>query len=173
MLCGCAISIAAAVLLLLFIYLFPNCLRILFPIPLAALQLFLRDPIKPLTKWVIDIWTLLSPFYDASEGPPCLKNSVLLSYVTLHFITTKLDLIYSLEACTSSLGLENGQIRDKQISASSELEKQHAAKQGRVSLSSFPQDRYDIRWRLVPFYGSSLLARAGFKLAKVRSQKKY
>ena len=26
-----------------------------FPIPLAALQLFLRDPIKPLTKWVIDI----------------------------------------------------------------------------------------------------------------------
>ena len=32
-----------------------HCLRILFPIPLAALQLFLRDPIKPLTKWVIDI----------------------------------------------------------------------------------------------------------------------
>ena len=66
-------------------------------------------------------------------------------YVTLHFITTKFDLIYSLEACTSSLGLENGQIRDKQISASSELEKQQAAKQGRVSLSSFPQDRCDIR----------------------------
>ncbi|RMX61254.1 hypothetical protein pdam_00007371 [Pocillopora damicornis] len=34
-------------------------------------------------------------------------------------------------ACMSSLGLENGQIRDKQISASSELDKQHAAKQGR------------------------------------------
>ena len=51
----------------------------------------------------------------------------------------------------SSLGLENGQIRDKQISASSELDKQHAAKQGRVSLISSPQDRYDIGLTLVPF----------------------
>ena len=51
----------------------------------------------------------------------------------------------------SSLGLENGQIRDKQISASSELDKQHAAKQGRVSLISSSQDRYDIGLRLVPF----------------------
>ena len=80
-----------------------------------------------------------------------MRTVLLFFYVTLHFITTKFDLIYSLEACTSSLGLENGQIRDKQISASSELEKKQAAKQGRVSLSSFPQDRCDIRLRLVPF----------------------
>ena len=72
------------------------------------------------------------------------KNYVLLSYVTLHCITTEFDVVYSLKACISSLGLENGQIRDKQISASSELDKQHAAKQGRVSLISSPQDRYDI-----------------------------
>ena len=80
-----------------------------------------------------------------------MKNYVLLSYVNLHCITTEFDLIYFLKACMSSLGLENGQIRDKQISASSELDKQHAAKQGRVSLISSPQDRYDIGLRLVPF----------------------
>ncbi|CAH3117524.1 unnamed protein product, partial [Pocillopora meandrina] len=47
---------------------------------------------------------------------------------------------YSLATCMSSLGLENRQIRDKQISASSELDKHHTAKQGRVSLISSPQD---------------------------------
>ncbi|PFX14340.1 Neuropilin-1 [Stylophora pistillata] len=46
----------------------------------------------------------------------------------------------SCTACMSPLGLGNGQIRDRQISASSELDKHHVAKQGRVSLISSPQE---------------------------------
>ena len=51
--------------------------------------------------------------------------------------------IPSLLACPLSLGLGDGRIRDKQLSASSELDNIHAAKQGRASsLISPSNNRY-------------------------------
>ena len=50
--------------------------------------------------------------------------------------------IFYLLACPLPLGLGDGRIRDEQLSASSELDDIHAAKQGRVSLTSFSNTRY-------------------------------
>ena len=47
---------------------------------------------------------------------------------------TLLMSISSLLDCASSLGLGDGRIKDEQLSASSELDDIHGAKQGRVSL---------------------------------------
>ena len=50
--------------------------------------------------------------------------------------------IFYLLACSLSLGLADGQITDEQLSASSELDDIHAAKQGRVALISPSNNRY-------------------------------
>ena len=50
--------------------------------------------------------------------------------------------IPSLLACPLSLGLGDGRITDEQLSASSELDDIHAAKQGRASLIGSNYDRY-------------------------------
>ena len=50
--------------------------------------------------------------------------------------------IFYLLACSLSLGLSDGRIRDEQLSASSKLDDFHAAKQGRVSLISPSKNRY-------------------------------
>ena len=57
----------------------------------------------------------------------------LIGYVNAHFLFL---------ACPLSLGLGDGRIRDEQLSASSELDDNHAAKQGRVVLVSSSHDRY-------------------------------
>jgi len=51
-------------------------------------------------------------------------------------------LIPSLLACPLSLELGDGRIKDEQLSASSELDDIHAAKQGRASLISPSHYRY-------------------------------
>ena len=50
--------------------------------------------------------------------------------------------IFHLLACPLPLGLSDGRIRDEQLSASSELDDIHVAKQGRVSLTSLRNNRY-------------------------------
>ena len=50
--------------------------------------------------------------------------------------------ILSILACPLSLGLGDGRIKDEQLSASSELDDIHAAKQGKVSLISPGKNRY-------------------------------
>ena len=50
--------------------------------------------------------------------------------------------LFYLLACPLPLGLSDGRIRDEQLSASSELDDTHAAKQGRVSLISPSKNRY-------------------------------
>jgi len=50
--------------------------------------------------------------------------------------------ILSILACPLALGLGDGRIKDEQLSASSELDDIHAAKQGRASLISSSHDRY-------------------------------
>ena len=50
--------------------------------------------------------------------------------------------IFYLIDCSLSLGLADGQITDEQLSASSEMDDIHAAKQGRVSLISPSNNRY-------------------------------
>ena len=52
-----------------------------------------------------------------------------------------MPIVYLL-ACPLSLGLGDGRIRDEQLSASSELDDIHAAKQGRVSLIIPSNNRY-------------------------------
>ena len=47
-------------------------------------------------------------------------------------------LVLSLSACPLSLGLEDGRIKDEQMSASSELDKKHTAKKGRISYRTDP-----------------------------------
>ena len=58
---------------------------------------------------------------------------------------------FYLLACTLTLGLSDGRIRDEQISASSELDDIHAAKQGRVSLISPSNNRYRVEDREAKF----------------------
>ena len=50
--------------------------------------------------------------------------------------------IFYLLACPFSLGVGDGRIKDEQLSASSQLNDIHAAKQGRVSLISPSKSRY-------------------------------
>ena len=50
--------------------------------------------------------------------------------------------IFYFLACPLPLGLSDGRIRDEQLSASSELDDIHAAKQGRVSLIIPSKNRY-------------------------------
>ena len=50
--------------------------------------------------------------------------------------------VFYLLACSLSLGLGDGRITDEQLSASSELDDIHAAKQGRVSLINPSNNRY-------------------------------
>ena len=49
-------------------------------------------------------------------------------------LSAELMRIFYLLACPFSLGLGSGRIRDEQLSASSELDDTHAAKQGRASI---------------------------------------
>ena len=48
------------------------------------------------------------------------------------------DFIQHLAECNSALGMENGAITDKQISASSHWDANHAAKQGRLHFQAVP-----------------------------------
>ena len=57
-------------------------------------------------------------------------------------LSAELMPIFYLLACPFSLGLGFGRIKDEQLSASSELDDTHAAKQGRVSLISPSKNRY-------------------------------
>jgi len=50
--------------------------------------------------------------------------------------------IPSLLACPLALGLGDGRIKDEQLSASSELDNNHTAKQGRASSISSSDSRY-------------------------------
>ena len=59
--------------------------------------------------------------------------------------------IFYLLACPLSLGLGDGRIRDEQLSASSELDNIHVAKQGRVSLTSLSNNRYRAEERKARF----------------------
>ena len=43
-----------------------------------------------------------------------------------------------LSACPLSLGLEDGRVKDEQMSASSELDKKHTAKKGRITYKTKP-----------------------------------
>ena len=55
------------------------------------------------------------------------------------------DIFFYLSACPLPLGLSDGRIRDEQLSASSELDDTHAAKQGRLSLISPSKSRLILR----------------------------
>ena len=79
-------------------------------------------------KWNMARWTCLIAFgrtlYQYHRG-------------TL-FKAIKHVIIPSLSACPLSLGLEDGRIKDEQMSASSELDKKHAAKKGRITYKTKP-----------------------------------
>ena len=56
--------------------------------------------------------------------------------------SAELNPFFYLLACPLPLGLSDGRIKDEQLSASSELDDIHAAKQGRVSLIIPSKSRY-------------------------------
>ena len=58
--------------------------------------------------------------------------------------------IFYLLACWLSLGLDDGRIKDEQLSASSELDDIHAAKKGRAALFSTSSTRYRAADREAP-----------------------
>ena len=69
--------------------------------------------------------------------------------------------IFYLLACSLRLGLSDGRIRDEQISASSELDAIHAAKQGRVSLIGPINSRYRAADRELGLIVTSTVQRKG------------
>ena len=58
--------------------------------------------------------------------------------------------IFYLLACSSSLGLDDGRVKDEQLSASSELHDIHAAKKGRIALFYPSNQRYRAADREAP-----------------------
>ena len=75
--------------------------------------------------------------------------------------------IFYLLACSLPLGLSDGQIEDEQISASSELDEIHAAKQGRVSLISPFNSRYRAADREARFNCSECRTKKKFTTNKI------
>lgn len=61
----------------------------------------------------------------------------LVEHCTL-FKDIKHVLIPSLSACPLSLGIEDGRIKDEQMSASSELDEKHTSKKGRITYKTKP-----------------------------------
>ena len=74
--------------------------------------------------------------------------------------------IFYLIACSLSLGLADGQITDEQLSASSELDDIHAAKQGRVSLISPSKNRYRVADREARFNCNEWRTKKKFSICK-------
>ena len=73
---------------------------------------------------------------------------------------------FYLLACSLTLGLSDGRIRDEQISASSELDDTHAAKQGRVSLISPSNNRYSVADREAQFNSNECRTKEKFTTRK-------
>ena len=74
--------------------------------------------------------------------------------------------IFYFLACPLPLGLSDGRIRDEQLSASSELDDIHAAKQGRVSLISPSKNRYRAADREARFNSDECRTKKKFTTSK-------
>ena len=74
--------------------------------------------------------------------------------------------IFYFLACPLPLGLNDGRIRDEQLSASSELDDIHAAKQGRVSLISPSKNRYRAADREARFNSDECRTKKKFTTSK-------
>ena len=77
-----------------------------------------------------------------------------------------MPIFFYLLACSLTLGLSDGRIRDEQISASSELDDIHAAKQGRVSLISPRNNRYRVADREARFNCNECRKKKNFRTRK-------